>query len=93
MPQTRDIVVIGGSGSSLDALRPILACLPGDLPAALFVVIHVGAVSYLASVLGRTSALPVLPAESGVTIERSKVYVAGPGARRTCWSAPTVAAS
>jgi len=43
--QTRDIVVIGGSGGALDALRPILAGVPADLPAALFVDIHIGPVS------------------------------------------------
>jgi two-component system chemotaxis response regulator CheB len=77
--QTRDIVVIGGSGGALDALRSILAALPADLPAALFVVIHIGAVSHLTTILKQASALPVLSAESGATIERGKVYVAVPG--------------
>src|SRR5262249_41286128 len=77
--QTRDIVVIGGSGGALDALRSILAGLPADLPAALFVVIHIGAVSHLTTILKQASGLPVLSGESGATIERGKVYVAVPG--------------
>jgi two-component system chemotaxis response regulator CheB len=76
--QTRDIVVIGGSSGAQDALRPILAGLPADLPAALFVVIHLGEISHLAAILNKTSALPVVSAESGTTIEHGKVYVAVP---------------
>jgi two-component system chemotaxis response regulator CheB len=63
----------------LEALRPILAGLPSDLPAALFVVVHTGKVSYLARVLDYVSALPVQPAESGAAVEPGKVYVAVPG--------------
>src|SRR5687767_15927777 len=60
---TRDIIVIGGSAGALDALRTLLRGVPADIPASLFVVMHVGRVSVLASVLGRASALPVVPAE------------------------------
>jgi two-component system, chemotaxis family, protein-glutamate methylesterase/glutaminase len=74
-----DIVVIGGSGGGLEGLRPILTDLPADLPAAVFVVIHVGAVSYLTPVLARTAAMTVVQAQSGAAIEPGKVYVAAPG--------------
>jgi two-component system chemotaxis response regulator CheB len=39
---SRDIIVIGGSLGAVDALRRICADLQSDLPAAVFVVIHVG---------------------------------------------------
>ena len=79
-PPTRDTIVIGGSAGGLEALRALLPALPPDLPAAVLVVLHVGEVSLLPQVLSRASALPVLPAESGATIERGRVYVGVPGA-------------
>ena len=77
--RTHDIIVIGGSAGGLDALRPILRDLPADLPAAVFVVLHVGSISYLPSILDREGPLPVVAARSGEPIERGKVYVAVPG--------------
>ena len=77
--RTRDIIVVGGSAGALDALRSILAGLPPDLPAAVLVVLHVGEVSYLPSILVRSSTLPVVPASSGATIEPGQVYVGPPG--------------
>jgi two-component system chemotaxis response regulator CheB len=76
---TRDIVVIGGSAGALDALRPILAGLPADLPAAILIVLHVGEVSYLPAILDRSSTLPVVSATSGAKIEPGRVYVGPPG--------------
>jgi hypothetical protein len=64
----------------LEALGTLLPALPADLPAAVFVVMHLGATSHLGHILGRTSALPVARAESGMKIERSKIYVAVPNA-------------
>jgi two-component system chemotaxis response regulator CheB len=78
-PLTRDIVVIGGSAGGLEAVRTLLSHLPRDLPAALFVVLHLGQESILATVLGRSSTLPVVPAASGARIERGTVTVAVPG--------------
>jgi two-component system chemotaxis response regulator CheB len=78
-PSTRDVIVIGGSAGALEALRILMRGIPADIPAALFVVMHLGQISVLASVLGRSSALPVVAAERGVTFERGKVYVGVPG--------------
>jgi two-component system chemotaxis response regulator CheB len=77
--QTRDIVVIGGSAGGLDAVRSLVKSLPSGLPASVFVVLHMGSVSFLARILERASALPVVPAASGAHIERAKIYVAVPG--------------
>ena len=41
LPGPRDVVVVGGSGGAFEALRELLDALPGDLPAAVFVVVHV----------------------------------------------------
>jgi len=82
MPQalaTRDVIVIGGSAGGLDALRVLMTALPADLPAALFVVLHMGESSYLPAILNRHSALPVVAAESGAAFEHGKIYVGVPG--------------
>jgi two-component system chemotaxis response regulator CheB len=76
---TRDIIVIGASAGGLEALGGLLGGLPRDLPAAVFVVLHVGEGSILAPVLRRVSALPVVAATSGEAFEHGKVYVAIPG--------------
>ncbi|HEX2941297.1 MAG TPA: chemotaxis protein CheB, partial [Rhodopila sp.] len=75
-----DAVVIGASAGGLHVLSRLLSDLPEDLPASVFAVMHMGATSHLAQALGRTSALPVLTAESGRAIEPGHVYVAAPGA-------------
>jgi two-component system chemotaxis response regulator CheB len=75
----RDIVVIGASAGGLDALRILLAGLPSELPAGLFVVLHVGQASDLPSVLDRVSALPVRCGVNGVPFQKGHVYVAPPG--------------
>lgn len=39
----RDIIVIGGSSGATAPLKKILSALPADLPAAVFVVLHIPA--------------------------------------------------
>ena len=75
-----DIVVIGGSAGSLEALCNLVAGLPADLPAALFIVVHVLPVasSRLPQILERRSALPVRHARDGDTLERGHILVAPP---------------
>ncbi|MGE0222390.1 MAG: chemotaxis protein CheB [Acetobacteraceae bacterium] len=77
--QNRDIIVMGASAGGLDPLRQILRALPADLPATVFIVLHMGAKSHLAEILARDTALPVLRAESGLPIHSGHVYVAVPG--------------
>lgn len=63
---TRDIIVIGASAGGVSALSTLVASLPADLPAAVFIVLHIPAdsPSLLPIILSRNSALPVAPAES-----------------------------
>jgi two-component system chemotaxis response regulator CheB len=76
----RDLIVIGASAGGVEALRELLGGLPGDLPAALFVVLHTAnhAPGLLAQILGRSSRLPVVTAMEGQRFERGHVYVAPP---------------
>ena len=76
----RDIIVIGGSSGSLPVLRHLLADLPADMPASLFIATHMpsGSAPYLADALSRSSTMPVVDAEDGLPIERGRAYVAVP---------------
>jgi two-component system, chemotaxis family, protein-glutamate methylesterase/glutaminase len=77
----RDIIVIGGSTGSLDVLHQLLADLPPDLPAAVFLVVHVGDIgrNLTASALERQSRLPIATAVDGERIKHGRIYVAPSG--------------
>jgi two-component system chemotaxis response regulator CheB len=76
----RDILVIGGSAGATGPLKAILGSLPVDLPAAVFIVIHIPARSLgiLATVTAAATLLPVHAAVDGMAIERGHVYLAVP---------------
>lgn len=76
----RDIFAIGGSAGSNAVLRQVLADLPGDFPASIFVTTHVPSQSagYLAEMLDRAGPLNVIHAVDGQPIQRGCVYVAVP---------------
>lgn len=76
----RDIIVIGGSSGATGPLKAILGALPVDIPAAVFVVLHIPARStgLLASVAGAAGPLPAREAEDGMPIEHGQVYIAAP---------------
>lgn len=76
----RDIIVIGGSSGATAPLKRILADLPPDVPAAVFIVLHipaqgVGIFTTLAAAAGR---LPVHQAVDGMKFERGHVYLGAP---------------
>ncbi len=73
-----DLIVIGGSAGSLEPLQSLLADLPADLPAAILIVIHLGAISHLAYILNKDCKLDVRQAESGQALMPGRVYVAVP---------------
>jgi two-component system, chemotaxis family, protein-glutamate methylesterase/glutaminase len=76
----REVIVVGASAGGMHALEELLGSLPSDLPASIFVVMHVVAPgpSVLASILERAGSLPARTAEDGEKIERGHVYVAPP---------------
>jgi two-component system chemotaxis response regulator CheB len=78
-PVNRDLIVVGASAGGLEAAKRLLSDLPADLPAAVCVVLHMGASSYLEPILARAGPLPVKPAESGEPVRHGQVYVAVPG--------------
>lgn len=76
----REIIVIGGSAGSIEALKALVAALPPALPAAIFVVVHLSADSpgLLPSILEYTSRLPVRAATDQLPIRTGHIYVAPP---------------
>jgi two-component system chemotaxis response regulator CheB len=75
-----DIIVIGGSAGSIEALTALLAGLPPDLPAAVCVALHQSAYSpnRRREIFARTSPLPVILAEQGMRLRPGTVYLAVP---------------
>ncbi len=76
--RTRDIVAIGSSLGGVDAVGQLLAALPADFPAAIFVVLHVGAngKNLLADIFNTRSKLSIHTAKDGQRVTRGCVYVA-----------------
>lgn len=74
----RDIIAIGGSAGSLDALKEIVHELPADLPAAVFAVVHLSPRSrnYLAEILQASTSMPVAQASDGAVVHHGIIYVA-----------------
>src|ERR687898_295753 len=82
-PSTRsiDIVCIGASAGGVGGLQQFIARLPPELPAAVFVVLHLPptGTSVLPDILNRAGKLPVLHAVNGDPVVQGHVYVAPPG--------------
>ncbi|HJS86163.1 MAG TPA: chemotaxis protein CheB [Acetobacteraceae bacterium] len=76
----RNIIVIGGSSGATAPLKAILGALPLDLPAAVFIVLHIPArsIGILATVATAAGRLPVHQAADGMAIEPGNVYLAVP---------------
>ncbi len=74
------IIVIGASMGGLEALRSLVAGLPRDLPAALFVVWHIARESpaVLPDILDRGGPLPATHPRDGEEIQPGRIYVAPP---------------
>ncbi len=77
---TRDTIVIGASAGGVQVLSTLVADLPQDLPAAVFIVLHVSpnVPSLLPEILARESKLHVSHAVDGEPIKHGRVYVAPP---------------
>ncbi len=75
-----DIVVVGASAGGVEALTELVRQLPADLPAAVFVVLHVPAdgTSVLPQILTRRGPLPAEHPRDGAPIRPGRIYVAPP---------------
>ena len=77
---THDTIVIGASAGGVQALRTLVEGLQKDLPAAVFIVLHIPAEppSVLPEILARDCPLPVAHAVNDEMIVPGRVYVAPP---------------
>lgn len=75
-----DIIVIGASAGGIEALIQLIAPLPENLPAALFVVVHLSArsTSILPDIFNRKGKIRAAHARDGEAILHGKIYVALP---------------
>ncbi|NMF64767.1 chemotaxis protein CheB [Brasilonema octagenarum] len=75
-----DIIVIGASAGGVEALKTLVAPLPKDLSAAIFIVVHVSPQfkSLLPDLLSRCGSLSATHAKDGEAIEHGRIYVAPP---------------
>ncbi|HEX5314576.1 MAG TPA: chemotaxis protein CheB [Gammaproteobacteria bacterium] len=75
----RSLIVVGASAGGVGALRSLAASLPGDLPAAVAVVLHIGRHrSELATILDRAGPLAAAEARNDEPLVEGRIYVAGP---------------
>lgn len=76
----RDIIVIGASAGGVYALKELVALLPADFKATIFVVIHISAhsSSHLAEILNQSGPLKAVCPSDGDLIEPGRIYVASP---------------
>lgn len=77
---SHDIIVVGASAGGVEALSQLVANLPADLPATIFVVVHIPAQgkSYLPQILSRKGVLLATHAKDGEEIAPGRIYVAPP---------------
>jgi two-component system, chemotaxis family, protein-glutamate methylesterase/glutaminase len=75
-----DVFAIGASSGGVEALSDLVAGLPEDLPASLFVVIHLPSESksVLPQILSRSGPLRAAHAKDNEAIQRGRIYVAPP---------------
>jgi len=72
--------VVGASAGGVEALDQLVSGFPAELPAAVFVVLHMPASgrSLLPAILQRAGELPASVPEDGERVERGHIYVAPP---------------
>lgn len=75
-----DIIVIGASAGGVEALSRLVKTLPENLPAALFIVLHIPSygTSVLPQILNRAGRLKAAHPQDGETIQLGRIYVAPP---------------
>src|SRR3954452_6939021 len=76
----RDVIVVGASAGGVQALERLARDLPPELPASIFVVLHMLSTgrSMLDSILTRAGSIPATVAVDGERFERGHIYVAPP---------------
>jgi two-component system, chemotaxis family, protein-glutamate methylesterase/glutaminase len=76
----QDVIVVGASAGGVAPLRRLVSALPADLPAAIFIVLHIQPhqKSLLPELLSYAGPLSVAHAIEGEPIQPGRVYIAPP---------------
>ena len=76
----RDIIVIGASAGGVYALKELVAGLPKDFKASIFLVLHISphSPSYLPDILNHVGLLKASHPKDGELIQQGHIYVAPP---------------
>lgn len=78
-PPRRDLVVIGASAGGLQVLLELARGLPADFPAAILVVMHVGAhPSVLPELMRANGVLPAVHPVDGQPLHAGQIFIAPP---------------
>jgi two-component system chemotaxis response regulator CheB len=74
------VILLGASAGGVHALQRVVRGLPVDLPAAVFVVLHIAPYgkSALPSILSRAGCLPALHPRDEEPVQDGRIYVAPP---------------
>jgi two-component system chemotaxis response regulator CheB len=80
MERAQRSIVIGASAGGVTALQAVVSQLPADLPAPVFIVLHIASygVSILPEILTQAGPLPAVHPPDGTTIKAGVIYVAPP---------------
>jgi len=74
-----DVIVIGASAGGVEAISRVVADLPRDLRASIFVVLHISrGRSLLPEILTRAGRLPAAHPTDGEPLQYGRIYVAPP---------------
>ncbi|HLH60070.1 MAG TPA: chemotaxis protein CheB [Ktedonobacteraceae bacterium] len=75
-----DIVVVGASAGGVEALIKLVSGFPADLPASVFIVLHIPAQSpsLLPGILSRSGPLQAAHPSEGEAIQQGRIYIAPP---------------
>jgi two-component system chemotaxis response regulator CheB len=89
----QQVIALIASAGGLEAVSTVLARLPGDLHAAVIVLIHQqpDRESALVALLQRRSQLPVVVADDGAPLDAGTVFVAPPGKHALVTGGPRIA--
>ncbi|MEQ8671572.1 MAG: chemotaxis protein CheB [Aggregatilineales bacterium] len=74
----QDIIVMGASAGGVEALMEIVRCLPENMPAAIFIVLHLArqGTSELPQILSHVGSLKAFFPQSNQPIEHGQIYIA-----------------
>jgi two-component system chemotaxis response regulator CheB len=70
----RDIIVVGASAGGVETLCRLLENIPANIPASIFVVVHLGTFSLLPEILSRCGPLDAAPGREGHFSRQERAY-------------------